>query len=172
MIVQAPSDWSRKSLNNFFKKAKYTKNADMPGGHEVWSNTKGDQVIVPALQGMKMRAQDLLRKTGVRPNARTYLDPSGWYVFDLGPKLGYAVLAPYQAGTLVTFPRGRSSKYPLMLARWRSLRTSPEIQRYKTRASATKAMQSFFKKPCKVGGMICPLNKPTPDCPVCPPRKK
>jgi hypothetical protein len=97
------------------------------------------------------------------PNARTYLDPSGWHVFNLGPELGYAAVAPYHQGTLVTFRRQHPGAYPLLLARWRHLRTDPLIQRYRTKSSAMRALRTFMCKKCRSvsrgqyrGGMTCP----------------
>ena len=97
------------------------------------------------------------------PNARTYLDPSGWHVFNLGTDLGYAVVAPYHQGTLVTFRRKMPGAYPLLLARWRHLRTDPLIQRYASKSGAQRALKSFQGKACRImkggryrGGMMCP----------------
>jgi hypothetical protein len=97
------------------------------------------------------------------PNVRSYLDPSGWHVFNLGPELGYAVLAPYHQGTLVTFRRKMPGAYPLLMARWRHLRTDPLIQRYATKSGAQRALKSFMCKKCRMvkggryrGGMVCP----------------
>jgi hypothetical protein len=101
----------------------------------------------------------------LKPNVRSYLAPSGWTVMDLGEDrgqhLGYVVAAPYHAGTLVTFRRG-SSRYPLLLARWRHLRGEPLVQRYKSRAGARRALNSFLGGKCEAGGAVCPTKQKPP----------
>ena len=163
MILTCTPNWDTKTLKKHLKQGGF-KLSSHGAKHDVWcravqrnkSRTQ-DCVLVPRHKGAiaKGTYSSILKQAGVRPNARTYLDPSGWWVFDIGPKMGFAVVAPYHAGTLVTLPRGRQ-KYPLLLARWRDLRTDSEIQRYKTRGAASAALKRFVSAPCPVGGMVCP----------------
>lgn len=139
---------------------------DLGKGERFAASPNG--LVKKASDAGKIAADDIVFKVfggsqgALRPNKRTYLELSGWSVYDLGTvrgqHAGYAVAAAYHRGTLVTFMRG-SNRYPLLVTRWSYLRTDPEVMRYKTRAGAQRALHSFFSGSCASRGMICPVRR-------------
>ena len=164
MIMVTSPIWDPRAAARVLKNAGYRLEASGVKC-DVWIRQNGDVAIAPRQSNAEQREEVAESVTtnqaraaagAAKPNMRTYLDPSGWHVFDLGPEAGFAVLAPYQEGTLVTFRRRQPGAYPLLIARWRHLRADPLIQRYRTRAGATRALRRFHNKACRLGGMVCP----------------
>lgn len=169
MIVMTTPAWGKRSVEQTLKNDRFRRNSSIDD-FDVWKRPGGDVVFVPnpSLSGFEVEAAarnitERKMPLAYQPNPRTYLDPSGWHVFNLGPAMGYAVLAPYRKGTLVTFRRQYPGSYPLLMARWRHLRTDPFIQRYASKSGATRALKSFMCKKCRRkkgdlerGGMLCP----------------
>ncbi len=163
MILMTTPSWSKGSAARALKQYSFRKNRK-GDDFDVWSRKDGDVVYVPnpslSLNDVEQGAKQI---EGIfEPNPRTYLDPSGWHVFNLGPEMGYAVVAPYKKGTIVAFRRQYPGAYPLILARWRHLRSDPFIQRYRSRSAATRALKRFVCRKCRKkygrlerGGMLC-----------------